>query len=83
MHDFCYYIFNRGNVGRDGSKLGLPALDPADIQHIIDEGQQMLRAVADFFQTALDFRFRLLLKGDIGKADDGVHGRPDIMGHIG
>ena len=58
------------------------AFDAADVQHVVDQGQQMLGAFTDFFKTVLNLRLGLLLQGDIGKTDDGVHGRPDIVGHI-
>ena len=42
----------------------------------------MLRAVADFFQTVLNVRGRILFQRDIGEPDDGVHRRADIVGHV-
>ena len=42
----------------------------------------MLRAVPDLIQTGLDLRLGALLQGDVGEADDGVHRRADVVGHI-
>ena len=60
----------------------LAAFDAADVQHVVDKGQQMLGAFADLFQAVPDCRLGLLLQGDVGKADDGVHGGADVVGHI-
>ena len=42
----------------------------------------MLRANADFLQIASGRSILVFLLSDIRKADDGVHGRADIMAHI-
>ena len=61
----------------------LPALNAAHIQHIVDKGQKMLAGNGYLFQIVLyltavvDVRLR-----QRGEADDGIHGRPDIVGHI-
>ena len=41
-----------------------------------------IKAFADFLQTVSDLRHRHLLQRDVGKTDDGVHRRPNVMGHI-
>ena len=61
----------------------LAAFDPAHFQHIIDQRQQMAAGGLDLFQIAARL-FRLVdaLLRQIGKADDGIHGCPDIMRHV-
>ena len=63
-------------------KGNFSAFNAADVQHIVDETQQMFRAAADFFQRNRHLRVVVLLFRDVGVADDGVHGRADVMGHI-
>ena len=61
----------------------LSTLNAAYIQHIIDKGQKMLAGNGYLFQIVLylvmvvDVRLR-----QRGETDDGIHGRPDIVGHI-
>ena len=62
----------------------LPALDFGHIQHVVDQVQQVLAGQGDFFQTVLD----LLGIFDIGCGDgrhahNGVHGRSDVVTHVG
>ena len=42
----------------------------------------MLLATADFFQTGAYFLILGLLLGDFRKADNGIHGRADIVTHM-
>ena len=61
----------------------LSALNAAHIQHIVDKGQKMLAGNGYLFQIVLyltavvDVRLR-----QRGEADDGIHGRSDVVGHI-
>ena len=82
MGDIQYHIRNRDEVNGSEIELYFSAFDPADVQHIVDKRQQMLGAFADLFQTDLHFRRDHHLESDIGKANDGVHRRADIVGHI-
>ena len=63
--------------------LYLSALDAAHIQHIIDEGKQMLAGGRDLFQV-VQHLFLIINMGrsQRGEADDGVHGGADIVAHI-
>ena len=82
MHDAHYRIRDLRNIHGNRCKLDITALDAADIQHIIDERKQMLRAFSDLLQTDSCLRLQILLHGNVGKADDGIHRGSDIMGHI-
>ena len=58
--------------------------DAGHVQNVVDQIQQMVRAVAYFGQVVFDFRRRLrIVHGDVVQPDDGVHRSPDLMGHVG
>ena len=83
LHDLDHTVCNCGDIRRNRGKLHLSALDAAQIQHIIQQGQQMIRAFLDLLQTVVHFRHRILMQCNICKADDGVHRGADVVGHIG
>ena len=61
-----------------------PALDPGHVQHFVDQAQQMAARLGDLAKAFDDF----VLIFDVGprngrQAHDGVHRRPDVVGHIG
>ena len=59
------------------------AFNAAHIQHIVDEGQQMLAGGGDLFQVINDLIPVVNMGGrQRGEADDGVHRCADIVGHI-
>ena len=61
-----------------------PGLDPAHIQDIVDDPQQVLRGHTDFFQMVPGFgRNVRLVEGDAVQADNGVHRRADFVAHTG
>ena len=65
-------------------QMDLSAFNAAHIQHIVDEGEQMVAGCKGLGKVVL----HPILIVDIadrqrGKADDGVHGGADIVGHIG
>ena len=71
--------------GSDG-KLQLAGLDFGNIQHIVDQGQQMAGAVLNhghLLVLLLVQRPGQPLEHDAGKADDGVERRAQFMGHGG
>ena len=60
------------------------AFDFRHIQHIIDEPQKLLARKGDFPQTVLHARpIPDMLPRNGRHAHDGIHGRPDVMAHIG
>ena len=60
------------------------ALDPAHIQDIVDEFQQMVSGIQDLVQAVLHSFFIIdMFECDPREAQNSVHGRPDIVGHIG
>ena len=63
--------------------LHLAALDTAHIQHIIDQAQQMIAGRCDLSQVILHlFGIINMCRRKGCKSNDGIHRRPDIMGHI-
>ena len=64
--------------------MDLAAFDSAHIQNIIDQRQQMVAGGKDLVQIVPHPFLILHIAGcQCGKSDNGVHGRADIMRHIG
>ena len=76
MHDLrkgCLFFFD----------LHLAAFDAAHIQHVVDQTEQMIAGRGDFTQIILHLLLIIhMSSGKRGKTYDGVHRRPDIVGHI-
>ena len=64
-------------------QLHFAALDPAHLQNIIDQIQQVAAGVFDLIQVGPHGRRILFVFCQSGESDDRVHGRPDIVRHIG
>ena len=61
-----------------------PRLDAGHIQDIVDNTQQMMGGRADLFQRLPGLRGKIrIVQGNIVQADDGVHGRTDLVAHAG
>ena len=59
-------------------------LDAAHFQDIVDQAQEVPGADADLFQLIPGFRLKIRIpQGDVVQTDDRVHGRSDLMAHIG
>ena len=72
---------------RQGSLLFLDlhfsALDTAHVQNIIDQAQQMIAGRGDLGQIILHLLLIVNMRRcQRGKADNCIHGGPDIMGHV-
>ena len=63
--------------------LHLAALDTAHVQHIVDEGEQVLAGSGDLFQV-VQHLFLIINMGcrQRGEADDGVHRGADVVAHV-
>ena len=83
IRDLDHTVCNCGDICRNRRKLYPSALDAAQIQHIIQQCQQMIRTILDLLQTVVHFRHRILMQCNIGEADDGVHRGADVVGHTG
>ena len=65
-------------------QMELSAFDAAHIQHIVDEGEQMVAGSKGLGQIILHPLLVVnIADRQCGKADDGVHGGTDVVGHIG
>lgn len=62
--------------------LHLAAFDAAHVQHVVDKARQVLAGGADLPQILIDKLLVVQVRvRQGGEADDGVHGRPDVVGH--
>ena len=73
-----------GQVDLHLFQMELSAFDAAHVQHVVDEGEQVLAGGKGLGEIIL----HPLLVVNVadrqrGKADDGVHGGADVVGHIG
>ena len=71
-----------------GELLGLDdhpsGFDARHVQNVVDDSKQMLGGGADLCQIFLDLvRSGRLVHGDVVQSDDRVHGRADLMAHVG
>ena len=65
-------------------QMDLSAFDAAHIQHIVDEGEQVVAGSEGLGEVILHpFLVVDVADRQCGEADDGIHGGADIMGHIG
>jgi predicted RNA-binding protein with RPS1 domain len=75
-------VQDAAQIGGSVLQLHLSALDAAHLQNVIDERQQMLAGALDLRQiVALRIGGRLL-QSEVRIAQDRVHGRPDVVGHV-
>ena len=73
-----------GKAHRLADDADLSRLDLAHIQHVVDQGQHMLAGGVGLADIAAHFvRQVLLVFHQAGNAQDGVHGRADVVGHVG
>ena len=64
--------------------MDLSAFNAAHIQHIVDEGEQMVAGCKGLAKIILHpVCIVNIAERQRGKADDGVHGGADIVGHMG
>lgn len=65
-------------------QMDLSTFDAAHIQHIVDEREQMVAGSKGLGQIILHPLLVVnIADRQCGKADDGVHGGADVVGHIG
>ncbi len=62
----------------------LAAFDFAHVQHVVDKAQEVAAGEGDFFQAVLHLLLVVNVGGGDGRhAHNGVHGGPDVVGHVG
>ena len=60
------------------------ALDLAHVQHVVDEGEQVLSRNIDLAQAVIDPRLvAAAVADDLQHAQNAVDGRADVVGHVG
>ena len=76
-----------GDVAHILAQLIGPGLDLGHVENVVDELEQMLAAVVDVAGIVAVARFvdgaQQLVLDDLGKADDGVQRRPQLVAHVG
>ena len=83
LNDGAHIVDEVRQMHRFFLDLYLSALDAAHIQHIIDEGKQMLAGCGDLFEVVQHlFPIVDMGRSQRSEADDGVHGGADIVAHI-
>ena len=71
-------------IGLRRLQLHVPGLDAAHLQHVVDEGQQMVAGGADLLQIAVHvFGAGVFPQAQLRVADDGVERRAQVVGHVG
>ena len=83
LNDGAHVMDDVGQMHRLFINLDLAVLDAAHVQHVVDEGKEMLAGGGDLFQVVQ----HLLAVVNVGRgqrreADDGVHRRADIVAHV-
>ena len=82
IHNGKYRIRNLRNINGCRRVFDLSAFNTADVQHVIDQREQMLRTVTDLIQATLDFRRWTMFHGNIRKTNNCIHRSPNVVGHI-
>ena len=67
----------------DFRDLKFSRLDLGKVQDVVDDGQKAAAGVLDGVDVHQDIRRQGLAEQDLTDADDGVHGRADLVAHIG
>ena len=82
IHDAQNRIGHCRDVNGSGHKFDAAAFDAADVQNIVDEGQQMVGAFGNLGQAVSNLRLGLMLHSDVGEAHNGIHGGANVVGHV-
>ena len=83
LNDGAHVMDDVGQMHRLLINLDLAVLDAAHVQHVVDEGKEVLAGGGDLLQVVQ----HLLAVVDVGRgqrreADDGVHRRADVVAHV-
>ena len=70
-------------VGPLRLQFHLAAFDAPHVQHVVDQGQQVMAGSFDLIHVIRDLGRVFFFFGQRRIAHDGVHGRADIVAHIG
>ena len=77
--DTKLFLEIKGSAGQ----FQLVGLDLGQIKDIVEDAEQGRARFADPGNVFILLRGQIRLQGQIGKADDRVHGRPQLVAHVG
>ena len=66
-----------------GVHLQLAGLDLGEVEDVVEDAQQILRGLVDLFHVLALLGLQVGHQGQVGQADDGVHGGADLVAHVG
>ena len=78
-----HILHHRKEVEVQGLEDQLPRLDLGEVQDVVDEREQGLAAGADGVCVLALFLAQGRVQQQAGHADDAVHGRADLVAHVG
>jgi len=76
-------VYGPPEIKVDRLEVELAGLDLGDVQDVVDDEQQVVGRVPDGLQVVALLALEAGLQGYLGHADDGVHGRADLVAHLG
>jgi hypothetical protein len=77
------FLQHIAEVESDGIQIQAPRLDLRKIQHVVDDRQQTIGRVLHRAQIIPLVRRQVRIQHQFRHPDDAVHGRPDLMTHVG
>ncbi len=84
LDDIAQLVEDFRQAARLFLQMYLAAFDAAHIQHVVNKAQKVVAGGHDFLQVFLHLLLVVNVgDGQGGKADDGVHGSADVVGHVG
>ena len=66
-----------------GLDVELAGLDLGEIEDVIDDAEQRRAGVVDLADVVALLGIKRRLEGEVRETDDGVHGRADLVAHVG
>ena len=76
-----YGVGDFSDIARHRLVLDLAALDTADVEHVVDERHEVVRALHDLLEAVPELLLRAHRKRDVREADDGIHRGTYIVRH--
>ena len=71
------------HLERPGVDLQHASLDLAEVEHVVDDAQQVLARLLDLLHIVPLLRVHGCVQRQVAHADDGVHRRADLVAHVG
>ncbi|MNF65956.1 hypothetical protein D3C84_477390 [compost metagenome] len=67
----------------DPFQIQLAGLDLGEVEDVVDDAEQVLGGALDLAHVVELLRVEPGLQGEVGHAEDGVHGGADLVAHVG